>query len=274
LALDAALRVLDDQNASVAEAAIGVMRQFLGGAQGLSVVDRLTLVTIDRERPDSVRGAAFAALGELQSATLGPLVEALTDDPSPAIRALVRPRQEPAQAAGPLAILQRAVAGVLPDDPAALRAALARMAGHLSLPDLATLVDVVRNRERRSSPAQQPAWMAVRASAHLTLAHRGSRLALYDLRETLEAASGPLPVEFIATLIDVGDATCLEATAAAYARAASNEGKGDWWRRHLADAFRVIVAREKVTRRHTAIRKIEKRWPSAMQDLWPAKRGQ
>lgn len=274
LALDAALRALDDPDFGVAEAAIGVMRQFVDGERGVSVVDRLASAAIDRGRPDSVRVAAFKALGDLQPATLDPLVGALTNDPSPAIRALVAPRQEPARPTGPLAILQRAVAGAPPHDPAILRVALGRMAGRLSLPDLAALIDVVRTRERTSSPALQPAWMAVRASAHAALARRGSRLALYDLRETLEAASGPLPVEFIATLVAVGDATCLEAIAPAYARVTTAEGEGSWWRRHLADAFRVIVARERITRRHAAIRKIEKRWTASLQDLWPAKKGQ
>ena len=81
---------------------------------------------------------------------------------------------------------------------------------------------------------------------------------MYDLRESIESAKAPLPVEFLAALSLVGDASCLEAIAGAHA------GAGDaWWRDHLADAFRAIVARERLTRRQAAIaKKIEKRWPA------------
>ena len=64
----------------------------------------------------------------------------------------------------------------------------------------------------------------MRGRVHVALAARGSRIALYDLRESLEAAapatsfSGPLPVDFLAALSTAGDASCLEAVTAAYAR--------------------------------------------------------
>jgi hypothetical protein len=35
-----------------------------------------------------------------------------------------------------------------------------------------------------------------------------------------------------------------------------------WWREHLAEAFRAIVAREALTRRHPALKLILERWPS------------
>jgi hypothetical protein len=53
----------------------------------------------------------------------------------------------------------------------------------------------------------------------------------------------------------VGDVSCLEPIAGAHARA-----KNAWWRDHLANAFRAIAAREKVTRRHAVMKKIEKKW--------------
>ena len=96
-----------------------------------------------------------------------------------------------------------------------------------------------------------------RAAAHVALAHRGSRLAVYDLRESLESADAPLPVEFLAALTLVGDRSCLEPIAAAYAHA---RGGHAWWRQHLADAFRAIAARERITRRNAVMKKIEKRW--------------
>ena len=82
-----------------------------------------------------------------------------------------------------------------------------------------------------------------------------------DLRETLETSNGPLPVEFLAALERIGDASCLEPIASAYATAPA---EGDWWREHLAHAFRAIAARERVTRRHAAMKKIARRWPEAL----------
>ena len=103
----------------------------------------------------------------------------------------------------------------------------------MPLASLQKVVDRVREREGSEPAAARDQWRLTRAAAHVALAHRGSRLALYDLRESLEAATGPLPVEFLAALSLVGDASCLEAIAAAFTR-----GRDAWWRHHLADAFR------------------------------------
>ena len=116
----------------------------------------------------------------------------------------------------------------------------------------------------RSRNARRAEWTRVRGRAHVALANRGSRIALYDLRESIEAAASPLPVEFLAALSTAGDASCLEAIAAAYVRATAavlaNQEQGGWWRDHLAEAFSLIVRREGLTRRHAQVKKIEKRW--------------
>jgi hypothetical protein len=111
-------------------------------------------------------------------------------------------------------------------------------------------------------------WRLTRAAAHVALAHRGSRLALYDLRESVEASKGPLPVEFLAAISLIGDASCVEAIAAAHAKA-----KDSWWRRHLAEAFSAIVHREKLTRRHAVMRKAERKWKRAVDEMWTGKAG-
>jgi hypothetical protein len=71
-------------------------------------------------------------------------------------------------------------------------------------------------------------------------------------------------VEFLTALSLVGDASCLEAIAAAHARA-----KDAWWREQLARLFRDIVVREQLTRRQAAIARIAKRFPQTLRDLWP-----
>jgi hypothetical protein len=124
------------------------------------------------------------------------------------------------------------------------------------------VLDRVREREGSQPAAAREQWRLTRAAAHVALANRGSRLALYDLRESLETAKTPLPVEFLAALTSIGDTSCLEPIANAYSSA-----KDDWWRDHLARVFREIIAREKLTRRHAALRRIEKRWPGAVDDM-------
>jgi hypothetical protein len=86
-------------------------------------------------------------------------------------------------------------------------------------------------------------------------------------------------VEFLAALSTAGDASCLEAVAAAYARStpppgpAGRKSPGDpgdnnaWWRDRLADAFQTIAKREHVTGRHAVMRKIQKRWPEIFRGL-------
>jgi hypothetical protein len=96
----------------------------------------------------------------------------------------------------------------------------------------------------------------------VVLANRGSRLALYDLRESLKAAAAPLPVEFLTALSLVGDTSCLEAIAAAHQRS-----DDDWWRQRLSDSFHSIAERGRITRRHAVMKRIQKRWPGTFKQL-------
>jgi HEAT repeat protein len=265
-ALGPALRVLvnGSNDAAVAIAAAGVARVFVRGARGASAVDRLTEVALDRARPEPVRIAALRAMRELEHSTLAPLFKSLVDDPSPAVRAEAEagPTPKHGAAADPLDTLARAAQAGLPNDPDALRHAIVRAGDAVALSLLLRIVERLREREALEPPARRPSWTTTRAAAHVALANRGSRLALYDLRESIEAATAPLPVEFLTALSTIGDASCLEAIGSAHARS------GDaWWRAHLADAFRTIVVRERITRRHAVMKKIEKRWPEVLADM-------
>jgi len=44
-----------------------------------------------------------------------------------------------------------------------------------------------------------------------------------------------------------------------------------WWQGHLAQAFRAIVRREKLTRRHAEVKRLEARDPLLLKELWPCK---
>ena len=263
-AIDPVLACVDHAEEPVALAAIDGARAFLPGSRGVEITDRLAGVALDRERPATIRLAAIRALRDLDAHTVAPLLAAIREDPALDLSDAAGPKErELATALDPVRTLAEAATGALSDDPARLRRAIALASRGVPLESLRRIIDRVRDREGAEAPARRGEWQAARAAAHLALARRGSRVALYDLRESLESAKAPLPVELIAAVREIGDVSCLEPIAAAYGRARA--GKGDaWWREHLADAFRAIAAREGVTRRHAVMRKIEKRWGLAI----------
>ena len=262
-ALDCVLDAVDAPDETVACAAASAARVFLRGPRGSLAVDRLTRVVVDRARNEDVRIAALRALGDLERSTLAPLLAALKRDPSNALQAATRL----STAVDPAEIVTRAAERGLPQDPQELGDAVARAGGEIALPLLLRVIERVRDREASEPASRRAEWTRVRGRAHVALATRGSRIALYDLRESLESmssGSAPLPVEFLAALSTAGDSSCLDAVAAAFARAADNT----WWRDHLAGAFMTIVEREQLTRRHAVVKKIERRGGSALEKLW------
>ena len=283
-ALDRVLDALDATDTTVACAAASAARVFLRGPRGNIAVDRLTTAVMDAARNEEARVAALRALGDLERSTLAPLLDALQKDPSDAIKAATKLTAT----VDPVEVVTRAADRGLPRDPGDLSEALTRAGGSVALPSLLRLIERVREREASEPTARRAEWTRVRGRVHVALAARGSRIALYDLRESLEAAtpttsiSGPLPVEFLAALSTAGDRSCLEAVAAAYARSIPStsspglagrkgpEGPGNnaWWRDHLANVFKTIVKRERLSRRHAVVKKIEKRWGSALEQLW------
>jgi HEAT repeat protein len=235
-ALPPGLGAIDDRDSSVAVAAVGVARRFLRDARGAAAVDRLTAVALDRARPDVVRTAALHALHDLDRKTIAPLLKSLARDPIVAMSA------EP-----PV------------DSAMSIQETIVRRGADLPLGELLRFVELARDRDAAAPPGGRVEWAAARAAAHLELAKRGSRIALYDVREWLEAARQPLPADALAALSTVGDASCLEPIAKAHARSRDAS-----WRQRLADAFRAVTTRERLTRRHAVIKKIEQKWP----DLW------
>src|SRR5262249_53233302 len=150
--------------------------------RGLQAVDRLTALVVDRSRPEAVRVAALNALAELKPSTLKPLLSALKDDPSPSIVAAMSARVPDPEEPGRWLI--DVVASGLPDDPEGLRRALARAGEEVPIATVHDLIEQSCAREQDQRERRRAEWMAVRAAAHVALAKRGSRLALYDLRDT------------------------------------------------------------------------------------------
>jgi hypothetical protein len=263
--LGSALAAVGDTNDDVVQAAIAALATHVRGAEGAVVVDRLTAIALDHQCAGPIREAAVRALLDLDTSSLRPLLTALRRDQSPEIAALVANRRASQPLPdGPGELLVRAVDGRLPADGEMVRRALARGGDVLTLPNVLTLIERLRDHERAQPAADRGQWQTARAAAHLALARRGSRIALYDLRETIEHAREPVAMEFLAALDTLGDASCVEAVAKAYGAT-----KDAWWQGHLARTFRTIVRREALTRRHAAVRRLKERDPRALAELWP-----
>jgi HEAT repeat protein len=260
-ALQPALAAFADSDSSVVVAALHTARAFIHTPRGVEALDRVTEIALDRHRPVTVRIAAIQVLAELPEATVKPIFSALKGDADAEISNFIQPARRRA-AVNTAQRLEDAAAGKLPDDAAVLKSAISRSGTDVPVSTLHQVVERVRVREGAESPERRTTWMAARAAAHLVLAQRGSRLALYDLRETIESVRERIPVEFFAAVTAIGDASCLEPMASAYSRT-----KDDWSRRHLAEAFRAIVSREKLTRQHAVVKRIEKRCPGTWDSL-------
>jgi hypothetical protein len=94
---------------------------------------------------------------------------------------------------------------------------------------------------------------------HMALARRDSRVALYDLRESIERAEEPLPADFLEALALIGDASSLESIAAAFVQSSAMPD-AEMWRRGVADTFQAIVVREGITSRNAALRRVQSRF--------------
>ena len=229
-AADLALGVLDDADTNVAVAAIGVLRTWVTREARPTVLDALTGVALDPARMDAVRLAALDALSELPRDLVQPVLQQAARD---------------ALAAGAV------------EDPIAAREWLASHPD-ASLSELHALVTTIREHERRE-PAGRVIqdWVVTRGAVHAALARRGSRVALYDLRESFDAAQGPLPLDFLTAATAIGDASCLEPLA----RAWSASPREAWWRTRLGEAAADILRKEKLTGRSAVSKRLRAKYP-------------
>jgi len=232
-AAELALQALADPDASVAGAAIAVLRGWVARETGTRVIEALSAAALDAGRDPAVRLAALDALSDLPRQIVQPLLAALPPAWAPGAP----------HADGELG------------DPVSAREWLA---GHQSAPlsELHEFVRRARDQEHLSSARGREDWRIVRGAAHAALASRGSRVALYDLREAFDAADGPLPLDFLTAMAMLGDATCLEPLARAWSAAPPG-----WWRARISDAATDIVRRHRLTGRLAVVRRMRAKWP-------------
>jgi hypothetical protein len=250
----------------LAQAATSALRGLLESQDdkaGTEALDVLVATAMDRSLTRSVRLSAVDALQGMPDAVRIRIAEALESDPD----SILKTRASDLAAGNPAtdAVWQDAVEGRLPDRPAALREAAQARAASAALGSIQKMIDAVRTREGAvDNPDRSAEWRNLRGALHQALALRGSRVAVYDLREALEGAHAPLPTSFLAALHVVGDQSCLEPIAAAYAGIGAVDAR---WKVQLAATFRAIARREKVTSRHAIAKRINSRWPNAARDL-------
>jgi hypothetical protein len=243
------------QGPEVALAGLHVMRALLDAEDAharTEALDLLVTTAMDSSAAPALRQAALEALQDLPSDVRSRVARALGGTtPETEATSQAVPREDDQ-------IWSNAVEGVLPDRPEDLTGAIAAFAPAAPLTTLHALVDALRQRENAGDEAG--GWRALRGAVHQALAQRGSRVALYDLRETLAEAAAPLPVSFLAAIHAAGDSTCVEPLAAAYTKAGPDE---TWWRQQLAAACHAVLAREKLTRRSAVVKRAIGRFPDA-----------
>jgi hypothetical protein len=260
------IRTLAIARAALAEggdlgvAAAGVLRELLDNrhaATATASLDALVATALDAGASHRLRLAAFDALRDVPDAR---------DRVASALRAEQDPLLDPApgrigESTTEDAVWQDAVGGRLPDRPEELRELVPSRAAVAPLSTVQNLIDRVRAHEATVRGGSDQ-WQALRGALHQALALRGSRVALYDLRESIERAEAPLPASFLAALQAVGDRSCLEPAAAAYARVPDRR-----WRYQLKEAFRAIARRERIARRHAVVKRITARWGDVVAEL-------
>jgi hypothetical protein len=270
LAID--LLATPGRDPAVAAGAIALLGSGLDDEQTQSL-ETLGTIAVDAARPELERLAAWRMLERMPERILAPLRRRLGRDASAAVRRLAEAAPDsahtPLAALDPAGLLESAAGGA-DTDPAVIAAAAASAGPGVPLTTLHRLVELARASEA-SAPAEadRHEWLLARAALHAALVDRRSRVALYDVVETLERADRPLPDAFATTLEHLGDAAALDVLATAAARAAGTDSlQEQQWRVRLLAAGRAILDRERLTRRHAAVRRLERAFPEFARALF------
>ena len=224
-----ALSSLDAPDLETVVAALGVLRGWVTQEAGTRLLEAVAAIAVDRARDARIRVAALDALSDLPEHLIRP----------------IREQAPPPESAGPPA-----------DDPVAAREWVEAHGRAATLSKLHDTVTAFREHEGSApSSRDREEWQRARGAAHRALAAQGSRLALYDLRETFATARAPLPPGFLEAITAVGDASCLEPLAQAWSATPGTE-----WRGQLVEAAQRILHRSRLTGRSAVVKGIRANW--------------
>ena len=235
-----ALERLTDSDPRTALAAVAVACAFLTSddrAAARTAFEGLTALALDRTRPAAARMAAVEALDEVPGSSSKTLREQLRNDPASSARR-VEPARQGGRAKLPADRWRRCWAGCRTIPMPCARRCTRKEHQRPSRRWAISWTSCGREKNPRRAE-ERAAWRTARGAVHRTLSARNSRVALYDLRETLADASEPLPVGFVAAIEVIGDQSCLGRW-----RGRGRQSQADaWWRGHLESAFRAIMKR-------------------------------
>ena len=227
--IDLALAALGDTSQLVRANAVQALRPWVTREAGTRVMEGLVACALT-DQAGAVRDAARDALALLPRDIIQPILE----QPVP-------------PAADELPEEASAVEAWLVAHPQAPLSALHALITRLRADEQRTAGDMARLQH-----------LVARGAVHAVLASRTSAVALYDLRETFDAATTPLPLNYLMAMTTIGDAGCLDSLGKAWAATPASE---PWWRERLSEAAGAIAARLKLTKRHAAIKRVDARWP-------------
>ncbi len=227
--IEIAVKALAGSETETVIAALGVLRSWVAQETGTRLLEAIAAIAVDRGRDARIRVAAIDALADLPEHLVRP----------------IREQAPPPEAGGPPL-----------DNPVAALGWVEAHGGNVTLATLLEAIKKFRDSEGRADTSRgREEWLKARALAHRMLADRGSRLALYDARETFSAAQAPLPPGFLDAIGRVGDASCLEPLARAWS--ASRDAH---WRDQLSSAARQILVRSKLGSRNAVVKGIRANW--------------
>ena len=237
--IDLALGALGDASEAVRTNAVLALRPWVTREAGTRVMEGLVACALT-DQAVAVRDAARDALALLPRDIIEPLLEqALLDQPT----------------------LEQPVPPAADDPPQDAAGVEAWLVAHPRAPLSALHAVITRLRSaegRADGEMSRIQHQVARGAVHAVLAARASAVALYDLRETFDAATTPLPLNYLLAMTTIGDAACLESLGKAWAATPSSE---TWWRDRLSEAAGTIASRLKLTRRHAAVKRAEAKWP-------------
>jgi hypothetical protein len=258
-ALDAAAVTAIDADIALALDGMDLLGEALSDATDPRCADRalehLTRLALDPAVAERRRLVLMEPLSRLPTALKKPVFDALAKDASPAVAA-----RATGQDAVPHGALERwSDDERLPSAPDALADAITAEGERAPITALRRMVDLTRSREKAGDAAEREAWRSTRGLLHEALAKRGSVIALYDLRETLELVDQSVSAHFLTAAMAVADASCLDAIAARWVHA----GGDVWLRDQLERIFHAIINRERLRRSSPILARLLKRHPSA-----------
>jgi hypothetical protein len=224
--------LLRDRSPEVAARAAGLLGKALrlGAVEAL---DPLLEVLFDEGVHEATRLAALEGVRALPDAELQPILERLRRGSNPVLARRASAPEAPARP-GPL--------------PAGVEA-------------IPLLHDAIRTLAQRAAQGQSAALAEERARLHLELAARGSRIALYDLREMLDARPPRAGGALLAAATQVGDASFVPTLARLACDAPPLLPA-------CAEALAAIVRRERLRKTSRAVRAVRPEHRRAFEALW------